>query len=297
MAKAKEVNKLEKLNEGVCVNFQLGYWGASAKLDVKKLGKDVPKKIVRGMQDLLDDKLLVKDIYQVLRQAKYLVTGNSLPFPIDAVNFVPKSKIKEIDEGLQELDEELSVRVEKLCEKYDTLRKRFKKKYPQYYQPNKYPSKDALRNRFYMRWTFFEIGLPDAAASVLDPAEYKRVQNRMLAMVDEMEEMTMNLVASQVFERLEKLHKQCVSGEGLHGKTVGSINRFLEKWQELWSGHVDDQKMKMVMSRLRKEMKKVSIDRLKDNEAFREETSFKLANIMEKIENIPNVQLKRKLDI
>jgi hypothetical protein len=288
---------LDNLSEGVLCSFQLGYWGASAKLDNKNLGKDVPKKIVRAMQDLLEDKLLIQDIYAVLRQAKYLVTNNSLPFPIDAVTFIPKHKVTEVNDGLLELDEELDDRVERLIGKYDTLRKQFKKKYPQYYRKEKYPTKSQLRKRYYMRWRFFQIGVPDQAATELDPKQYKREVDKFKDMVKEMEEMTITLIGNQVLERIDKLHKQCETGEGLHGKTVSSINRLIAKWDDLWKGHVDDKKMKMIIIRLKKEMGKVSIDRLKGNEDFRLEVGKKLGNMMKKLEDMPDVQLKRKLDI
>ena len=289
------MENLSNLSEGVLCSFQLGYWGASAKLDPKKLGKEVPKKIVRAMQDLLDDKLLIHDIYTVLRQAKYLVVNNSLPFPIDTVTFIPKHKVVEINDGLLALQKELDDRVQRLVDKYDTLRRRFKKKYPQYYQKEKYPSKKQLRNRYYMRWSFFDIGVPDREATQLDPKQYKRETDKVRAMVKEMEEMTVTLVGNEVLKRIDKLQKQCETGEGLHGKTVSSINRLIEKWDDLWKGHVDDKKMKMIIMRLRKEMKKVSIDRLKNNDQFREEVGTKLGAMMKKLESLPDVELKRKI--
>jgi len=288
---------LSNLSEGVLCSFQTGFWSASAKLDNNKLGKEVPKKIVRAMQDLLDDKLLIQDIYTVLRQAKYLVMNNSLPFPIDAVTFVPKHKVPEINDGLLEFQEELDERIESLINKYDSLKKKFKAKYPKFYDENRYPSKEQLRRRYYMRWRFFQIGIPDQNATELDPQQYKREVEKFKDMVKEMEEMTVTLIGNEVLTRIEKLHKQCETGEGLHGKTVNSINRLIEKWDDLWKGHVDDKKMKMIIARLRKEMSKVTIDRLKGNDQFRSEVTSKLGAMMSKLEKMPDVQLKRKLDI
>jgi hypothetical protein len=285
------------LNEGVLCSFQVGYWGASAKLDKNHLGPKVPKEIVRAMQDLFDDKLLIQDIMTVLRQAKYFVTSNSLPFPIDAVTFIPKHKITEINTGLLEYQAELDERVDRLLSKYNLLKRRFQRKYPEYYRPEKYPDKNTLRARYYMRWNFFQIGVPEAAAAVIDPVEYQKEVDKFKGMVSEMEELTVNLIGNELLTRLDKLHKQCTTGEGLHGKTVNSINRLVDKWDDLWKGHVDDKKMKMIIARLRKEMKKVSIDRLKGNEDFRAEVGDKLGSMLKKLDKMPNVQLKRRLDI
>jgi hypothetical protein len=296
MAKTLE-QKLARLNEGTLCSIQTGFWGASAKYDKNKLGKDVPKDIVRAMQDLLDDKTLMDDIRNIQWQAKYVVKNNAMPFPIDAVFFVPKNKVIQINERLEELMEEFDVRLDKFCANYGRLIKRFKKNHPKEYRPNKYPSKRQIRNKFYIRWTFFSIDAPDSTAGILDPNDYKRAVGKFQSMVDEMEEMAVNIIANDLFARLGKLHKQCDTGEGLHGKTVGSVNRFLDKWKDLWRGNVDDKKMKIIISRLRKEMKKVEIGRLKGNEEFREEFTGKLSTIMKKIESMPNVTLKRKLDI
>jgi hypothetical protein len=291
--------KLDRLNEGVLCSIQTGFWGASAKYDKNKLGKEVPKQIVRAMQDLLDDKMLMDDIRNIQWQAKYLVKNNSLPFPIDGVFFLPKNQIGHINKRLEELMEEFDTRVSKFIRNYDGLIKKFKKRYPVQYkmQAKKYPSKKSLRNRFYLRWTFFSIDAPDSTAGILDPNDYKRTVDKFQGMVDEMEEMALNVIANDLFTRLNKLRDQCTTGEKLHGKSVSSLNRFLDKWKDLWRGNIDNKRMKVIVSRLKKEMKKVEITRLKDNQNFREEFAGKLGSIMDKIDNIPNVTLKRKLDI
>ena len=297
MAKKTLEEKLARLNEGTLCSIQTGFWGASAKYDKNKLGKDVDKEIVRAMQDLIDDKTLMDDIRNIQWQAKYLVKNNSMPFPIDGVFFLPKNKIVYINDRLEELLEEFDQRLDKFVRNYLRLIKRFKKNHPKDYRPEKYPTKKQIKNKYYLRWTFFKIEGPENIAGILDPNEYKRAVSKFQSMVDEMEEMAVNVIANQLFERAEKLYQQCVTGEGLHGKTVGSLNRFLDKWQELWRGNVDNKKMKIIVSRLKKEMKKVEITRLKDNEEFRNEFSNKLGGIIDKIQNMPNVTLKRKLDI
>lgn len=289
--------KLARLNEGTLCSIQTGFWGASAKYDKNKLGKDVPKDIVRAMQDLLDDKVLMDDIRNIQWQAKYLVKNNSLPFPIDAVFFIPKNKVVAINDRLEELMEEFEVRLDKFVRNYDKLIKRFKKNHPKEYRPEKYPSKKQIRNKFYIRWTFFSIDSPESTAGILDPNDYKRAVGKFQSMVDEMEEMALNIIGNDLIKRLDKLHKQCITGENLHGKSVTSINTFLGKWQDLWRGNVDDKKMKIIVSRLKKEMKKVEISRLKDNEHFRNEFAGKLGGIIKKVESIPNVALKRKIQM
>ena len=53
----------------------------------------------------------------------------------------------------------------------------------------------------------------------------------------------------------------------------------------------------MIVGRLRREMKKVSVDRLKNNDDFRQQVSSKVDAMIKKLEKLPNVELKRKIDI
>jgi len=289
--------KMERLNEGVFCNFRIGYWGARIKLDKNRLGEDVPKEIVRAAQDLLDDKVLIEDIKNIQWQAKYILKNNSMPCPIDGIFFIPKKKIVYINEQLTSMLEEFDQRVDKFVRNYKKLINNFATKFPKFYNPKKYPSESEIKNKFYMDWRFFKLGAPDSAATILDPNEYKKEVDKFKGMIQEMEEMAINVISNDLFAKIDKLQKQCESGEGLHGKTVGSINRFLDKWNDLWVGNVDDRKIKMIVSRLKKEMNKVTIDRLKGNEDFRTEVSKKLNVILNKIESIPSVELKRKIDI
>lgn len=297
MAKKSLEEKLARLNEGVLCNFRIGFWGARAKYDTQKLGDDVPKEIVRAVKDLLTDKTLIDDIKNIQWQAKYLLKCNSLAFPIDGVFFIPKKKIVYVNERLEEMNKEHEARVNKLIASYSGLVRKFEKQYPDEYDENKYPSKKELRSKFYIDYKFFNIATPDSSAEVLDPDEYKRTIEKFRGMVEEMEEMSITVIGNELLQKIDKLHQQCETGENLHGKTVGAVNRFLDKWNDLWSGNVDSRQMKIIMSRLKKEMKKVEIDRLKSNEDFREEVAGKLGNIINRLESIPNVSLKRKIDI
>jgi hypothetical protein len=138
--------------------------------------------------------------------------------------------------------------------------------------------------------------MPDKEASILDPKLYKREQEKFQQMVKQMEEMVLNLVAHRMFKRVERLAGQCDSGKINRG-TLNSIDRFLEKWDDLWSGHVDDKKMKMVMARMKKQMKEVSADRLKSNEEFREKVGTEMDKVLKKLKPINDLYMKRRLDV
>ena len=289
--------KAEQLQEGVLCNLKIGRWDASAKLSKDKLGKDVPKEIIRAMQDLIEDRRLLKDIATIRRMAKGHLMRNSLPFPIDGVWFVPKDRIDYIDHQFKQYKKENDARVELLINNYSKLKASMKKKYPDYYRPKKYPSVSQLRVKFYFNWQFFHIALPKSGkASVLSPKLYKREQEKFNGMIKEMEEMTVTLIANRLFHRINRLSEQCSSGKVNKG-TITSIDRFLKNWNDLWSGYIDQKRLRTIMAQLKAQMKTVSADNLKDNEDYREKIGNKMDSLLSKIKNIPDVKLKRKLDI
>lgn len=286
----------DQLQEGVLCQLKMGRWDASIRLGKDKLGDGIPKEIVRAMQDQIEDRTLLDDLANVRRSAKGLLKRNSLPFPIDSVFWVAKEKIPFLDKEFTKFKEMNDERLEKLCNAYGTMKKSFRKKYPDFYVAHKYPTKDRLRKKFYFYHRFFQISVPDKSTKILSPAIYRRETTKLKDMVREMEEMTVNMVGNLLFKRVEKLSSQCDSGK-INGGTVASIERFLERWDDLWHGHVDDKQLKMIMARLKKEMKGTSTERLKNNEDFRLKMGTTLETVMDKIQEIPDFELKRKLDV
>lgn len=289
--------KAEQLQEGVLCNLKIGRWDASAKLPKDKLGNDVPKEIIRAMQDLVEDRRLLKDIATIRRMAKGHLMRNSLPFPIDGVWFIPKDRIEYIDHQFKQYKEVNDERVETLIKNYSKLKASMKKKYPEYYRPKKYPSISQLRKKFYFNWQFFQIALPKGGkASVLSPELYKKEQQKFNDMIKQMEEMTVTIIAQKLFKRINLLSEQCSSGK-VNAGTINSIDRFLKNWTQLWSGYVDAKRLRTIMAQLKAQMRTVSADHLKDSEDFRKTIGGKMDSLLTKLKNIPDIKLKRKLDI
>lgn len=289
--------KLEKLQEGVLCNLKIGKWNASAKLPKDKLGKDVPREIIRAMQDLIEDKKFLKDISTIRRMAKGKLLRHSIPFPIDGIWFVPKDQIEYLDHQFKQFKEENDKRVDVFIKNYSKLKASMRAKYPDYYRPEKYPSIPSLKRKFYFNWQFFHISLPKSGkASVLSPKMYRKEQEKFQGMIKQMEEMSVSLIGQRLLKRINRLSGQCASGK-ISSATVNSIDKFLDKWNELWSGYVDEKRLRTIMIQLKSQMKTISADRLKDSEDLREEIGNQMDKLMSKLKDIPNISLKRKLDL
>lgn len=288
--------KPELLHEGVLCQLKMGRWDARVRLPKSKFGKELPTEIVRGMQDVIEDRTLLKDLATIRRSAKGLLQRSSLPFPVDGVFWVPKEKVPELDDAFKAFKKERRARLNKLLKNIDKMKSNFKKKYPDFYEEKYYPDKAKLESKFYFHWNFFQMTIPDVKAGVLSPEMVKKETAKLRGMVKQMEEMTVNLVGNMLFARVQKLAKQC-DNEKVNAGTVSSIDRFIQRWDDLWRDRVDQKQMKMVMSRLKKEMKSATAERLKDNDDFRTKMQGNLESIMDKIKAVPDFKLKRKLDV
>ena len=288
--------KPELLQEGVLCQLKMGRWDARVRLPKSKFGKELPTEIVRGMQDVIDDRTLLKDLATIRRSAKGLLQRSSLPFPVDGVFWVPKEKVPELDDAFNEFKQEKDNRLKKLIKNIGKMKTKFKSRYPDFYEEKYYPSTSKLESKFYFYWNFFQMSIPDKEAGILSPEMVRRETAKLKGMVKDMETMTLNLVGNMLFKRVNKLAKQC-DNEKINGGTVASIDRFIERWDDLWRDHVDQKQLKMIMSRLKKEMKTATADRLKDNESFREDMQGNLEKLMTKLKAVPDFKLKRKLDI
>ena len=282
------------MKNGVLCNLRIGRWNASTKLPDNKL-TEVPKQIVRAMQDLIEDKARLKELATVRRMAKGELARNSIPFPIDGIWFVPKKFIARLDDRFKELRDINKELVGNLLKDYGRMKRSMKERYPDYYNPEKYPSPEALKAKYHFDWKFFNIAMPKKGG-VLSPELYKEEQLKFQGMVKEMEEMTLTLVATRLHHRVNRLAAQC-AGHKINSGTIRSIDRFLNHWDELWAGHVDEERLHSIIKKLRAHMKGIDIDGLKGSQGLQQKTEKALNKIMKGLENIPNSSLKRKLDI
>lgn len=286
----------EKLQDGVFCQLKMGRWDARTHIPTSKLSNKIPQEIIRVRQDTIEDRTLLQDLTAIRRSAKGLLKRNSLPFPIDGLFWIPKDKIIYLDEQFTQFKEQYKNRIIKLCDNIKKMEEEFKSKYPDFYDSKNYPSQNVLKKKFYFHWNFLHFATPSKKAKILSPKLYKKEKDKFDNMISQMEEMTVNLIGNSILTRIDKLASQCESGK-INNGTISSISKLLKRWESLWKDHIDEAKIKSVMDMLKKQMKTVSTERLKNNEDFRNKLGEKLNKISAKIKVIPDFKLKRKLDI
>lgn len=285
-----------KLEDGVFCQLKMGRWDARTHIPTSKLGKDVPAEIIKARQDTIEDRAMLQDLSSIRRAAKGLLKRNSLPFPIDGLFWIPKDKIPYLDEKFLGFQSQYDNLIESLCGNIKKMESEFKDKYPTFYDPKNYPSKQTLRRKFYFYWNFLQFSVPNKKIKTLSPELYKKEKEKFDKMVTQMEEMTVNLIGNSLLARVDRLASQCESGK-INNGTVKSVEKLLKRWKDLWEDNIDEAKLKAVMKTLKTQMKNVSTERLKSNEDFRNKLREKLANVSKSIKVIPDFKLKRRLDV
>ena len=284
-----------KLKEGVFCQLKMGRWDARTQISPDKIGKKIPE-IIRLRQDTIEDRTLLKNLTKIRRSAKGILKRNSIPFPIDGLFWIPKKRIGYLDESFTAIKNEYQSNVIKLCNNIKNIELEFKAKYPSFYDPKNYPSQKELKQKFYFYWNFLAFAIPDKKVKVLSPELYQKEKEKFNQMVVKMEEIAVNAIGNSLLLRIEKLSNQCESGKINRG-TIKSIDKIIKKWEDLWEGHIDQAKLKDIIKTLEKQMKRVSTERLKNNEDFRTKLGKKLNQMSDKIKVIPDFKLRRRLDI
>jgi len=288
------------LEDGCLVTFRMYLWNASIKIDPTVLKKDAPKEILRTMQDIIVDKSTLKEMVQIKNRIYYHLNQPEvcIPFPIENVYCPLLERIPELDEMFQECDSLYWDLARKVLRELPSKRNEFKSRYPKYYKliQHRYPTVQRLERKFYFHYNFFQMAMPDKKLKILSPKVYKREKEKQLNIVKEMESLTISIVGSMLLERVKKLEEQCRE-DTIHGKTVKGVENFLSNWEKIWDGYIDEAKMKSIVNTLRIQMKRVNAEKLKDSEELREKLAKRLSSTINKIEAIPNIELKRKLNL
>jgi len=294
--KNKEVVKTDVFREGCLINLSVGYWAARAKVKEDIYQDDISKDkdVLRTVQDLLDanGKKELKTFVSIYNETYNYLNANLLPCPIRSLKFVPKDKVEEIDKYLLNQRERFKEAVESFLENYDKHIQNFKKsKNKRLFRREKYPSIEKLRTKFYFEWIFRVLAVPDRKN--LPDAIYKREVEKAKDQMQEIVNMTMDVVKNEFLAKITRL-KEYTSDGKIPKKTINSIGRLFEKYDELWSGFIGHEELKQVIENIRKEIGKIDPDN--DSEDYIGKVKRKVKKMTKAIDSLPDFESKRALD-
>jgi hypothetical protein len=310
MAKAKikgkvmaSANEQDTFANGVLLYCEIRMWGANATID-----KEILSKIGITDRELLNQisaarSLLTKEGNDLLGQyrtvrneTKSWIYRNSLPFPVDGFVFVPKSQIERVDNYLKQRQEEAQMIVDTIVPMIKKLEADYAAKFPALYDPRKYPTEASLRNMFSYRWTFRVFAPPSEQAMILPPDVYKEEMERFKQDINKMREMTLNAVGNAMLERVKSLSEQCQNG-AVRSNTVEAVKRFLERFDEVFSGFVTNEKIQKLIADVKECMDGTDAAMLSVDDGFRNAVGSKMQEVVKEIATVEGLQMKRGFEI
>lgn len=280
-----EIKDENMYQQGAVLILKIRKWGAAAGLPKELLGPDVPKKIVRGVQKLLADHKVLDEIKSVRSIVNKILRFYSVDHPIPGFRFVLGDNIPKVDDLLKEVKERYYLLVQRLVDTYEDDVQAYATQYPTWYQASrhKYPTKQELGKRFELSWRWALLKPPSEEMSFISPELIKQEQEKFREEIREIKSIAMDAARAKILKRIQKIQKQCID-DTVHQKTLNGLDQMLARWDSMWSGFVGNREFRKTIDEVKAHAKKLSADRLRDNETFRKETQKEFGKLAERLE-------------
>lgn len=290
------INYENLFEKGMLINLKIGFWAARNKLSEDDLG-DLPKEIVRGVYDLLDNKEKLEDITSAQNKLRNLVKSCTIPFPIDGVYFILGKDIEKVLDMIKEKKEEIKSLTEEFVNDYENLISSYSEKYPKFFEraKTKYPLKQEIADRFYVSYRMFQINVPSKKLSFISPELYKEEMNKFKNEVEEMKKEVLNLIYNEIVERISNLQRQCIDGKPSQ-RTLNNLQELFERVENLYSDFIDRKDFKDMINEVKKSVNGVDAKELRNDQKFKTEFAKKMKSVLNDLKNLPDVKSKRFID-
>jgi len=293
------INEKNIFDMGMLVTLKAGGYDGRRKLDPEQL-KDLPREIVRGSHDMFDKefKNLLDLAYAPVNQCRNFIKDLSIPFPVGNVYFVKTSKIQEVIDFIEKKKIERQEVVDRIAEEYKEAIQIFAEKYPAYYQAakDKYLSIGELKARFHMNYQFFQMSSPDKKGKLISEEQYKQEQEKFKNAINEMKEGVMATIYQTLLDTTTKLQKQC-QGSKINQATIKSMNGFLQKINEVYSDFLDRDDLKTIIGKIKKQMIGIDAEEIRSSEQLKKDFGQEMAKLAEEIRVLPDVPVRRAIDL
>jgi hypothetical protein len=272
---------------------------------------DLPK-IVRASFDRLD-KGTLKKWAKVRSEASKFLEENSLPTGIKSLRLTPLARVPRVNQKMKEFKREMMRYAKDFISEYPSLVLQFSYDYPDYYDPEKYPTQEELADRFEFNWVWFKWDFPETtgAAELMTAEELDEERGIFINNVRRMQTEVLEVLAKGLQERLLALpamfDKRKEEGQLslLTNGCMKSIAQFLNKmYSGLYDQFLFDKELKdLVENKIRpfidnpdNKIKLGGFD--KDSLTFQADAANVAEELSEKLTEIVNASksTKRSLD-
>lgn len=298
-ARTKKINTGNIFAEGILVSLRTRLWGATGRLESSmfEVNDDtIDKKEIYASMSLLKNTSLIDAMRQQREGAKRYIKANSIYFPDASFDFIPKHRIEEVADTLERYRERFFEYGYELIETLKDLEAQFQKAHPKLYSPGKYPSRERLRNMLEFEYVFRVFSAPDKELGVISPTIYKREMEKWKRDMESMKEQTAKAVCKEIATRIDALKEGCETGR-ISQSTINSINGVLEKFDQLWSGFVNEKEVKKMIDDVKLYMEGTDAEMLRYDDNFRGMVANKAAKIASQLEEKGFSVKTRSIDI
>ncbi|MFC1895416.1 DUF3150 domain-containing protein [Thermodesulfobacteriota bacterium] len=225
-------NMFEK---GCLVQLSASVWGASRKIRPEQLSdKAVPIQWINASKRLVNPDA-IKPVSKVVNTARSYLAGVSLPFPIQAMLFVPKEMIIRVDDRLNCFKREFQQKVEGFLASYDELREVAMMCLGELFSELDYPV--DIASKFAFNWRFVVLEVPNGNAGVLAPEVYEREKDKFVQTMEQARELAVHSLREEFASMVERITERFSNGLGAKPKvfknaTVNSFYEFFETFKQ-----------------------------------------------------------------
>jgi hypothetical protein len=291
------VNENNIFEKGMLISLNLGAYAGRKKLSDDQL-ENLPKEIVRGVHDLFEKgfKEKLDAISKHDAETRGNLKSNCVPFPIDGIYFLAYDRIENMIAYLDERKISRWTLVEEVLEHYEDAKNDFAKKYPTYFAKAqyKYPSKTKLAGRFYFEYQFLKISAPDKNP-MISPEMYKREMEKFRQTVSTMKQEVVGIIYQSLFDLTNRLKRQSKDGK-MNQRTFNNLHKFLEQVDSTYTEFIDRKDLQDTLQKVKAEIKGMSADMLRDNDAQRAKFHKAISALTNEIQTLPDVEAKRAID-
>lgn len=275
------------------------WWAKSSRVPEEMLG-NAPKKILKGVQGLIDEKHIAP-LNSYRQRGERVVIKNGFPFAgFRGVYFVPKALIPKTEEGLEECQKSFYTEVDDFMKNIG----RYKKQWAEFCKKNKvtvppkewYPSNEGIKSKFKFEWTKFSFSLPDKGLNLLTAEQYEVEKQKHKVKASQFLQSALTTVAIQFETILTKLTERLEKGESIKPKSLSSLRNFLETFESInITGNEDLSKM---VTRMNKVIGSKNAKDINDSDKVRKTLTTKVGKLVGRVSTLidEDSKFKRALD-
>ena len=244
--------------------------------------------IVRASQDMLDRSIL-KKLGSVRAKLTKKLELISLQIGIPGALLVPARKIAQANKLLEETETLWAEYAREFVRQYDELRENFQREYPEYYDAERYPAREVVRQKFSFSWQWLAFAGPDGTFyKKLGAEEMEREKARFLKRIEKMQEDVFMVLAEQLREKLTRTVETYDKRGTASRNVLENVGKFLkESYEGLYDEFLYSDRLKsLIEGELRPFIQKLDRQKIPKDPVYQAEIVNKSEELAQKIDEI-----------